>query len=113
MSTRGVNRNDPCPCGSGKKYKKCCLTKPPKGKRSFRAEAPFTIRNLLKERLEQEGIIPEGPFTATDQDFRKEIVIKRKAPDPDAFVGRKAERPTKLPIEIPSSPFISTDISYK
>jgi uncharacterized protein YecA (UPF0149 family) len=20
-----VNRNDPCPCGSGKKYKKCCL----------------------------------------------------------------------------------------
>ena len=23
-----VNRNDPCPCGSGKKYKKCCLKKP-------------------------------------------------------------------------------------
>ncbi len=23
---RGVGRNDPCPCGSGKKYKKCCLT---------------------------------------------------------------------------------------
>jgi hypothetical protein len=22
-----VSRNDPCPCGSGKKYKKCCLTK--------------------------------------------------------------------------------------
>ncbi len=22
---RGVGRNDPCPCGSGKKYKKCCL----------------------------------------------------------------------------------------
>ena len=21
---RGVGRNDPCPCGSGKKYKKCC-----------------------------------------------------------------------------------------
>jgi len=20
-----VNRNDPCPCGSGKKYKHCCL----------------------------------------------------------------------------------------
>ena len=20
-----VNRNDPCPCGSGKKYKKCCI----------------------------------------------------------------------------------------
>ena len=20
-----VNRNEPCPCGSGKKFKKCCL----------------------------------------------------------------------------------------
>ena len=29
MATSGpgapVRRNDPCPCGSGKKYKKCCL----------------------------------------------------------------------------------------
>jgi hypothetical protein len=23
---KDVGRNDPCPCGSGKKYKKCCLT---------------------------------------------------------------------------------------
>jgi len=22
-----VGRNDPCPCGSGKKYKKCCAGK--------------------------------------------------------------------------------------
>ncbi|MGM0198707.1 hypothetical protein IGI68_001377 [Enterococcus sp. DIV1314a] len=22
-----IGRNDPCPCGSGKKYKKCCLGK--------------------------------------------------------------------------------------
>jgi len=25
---RDVGRNDPCPCGSGKKFKKCCLGKP-------------------------------------------------------------------------------------
>jgi uncharacterized protein YecA (UPF0149 family) len=24
---RKVERNDPCPCGSGKKYKHCCLLK--------------------------------------------------------------------------------------
>ena len=24
VSGRKVGRNDPCPCGSGKKYKKCC-----------------------------------------------------------------------------------------
>jgi uncharacterized protein YecA (UPF0149 family) len=23
---RGIGRNDPCPCGSGKKFKKCCLS---------------------------------------------------------------------------------------
>jgi hypothetical protein len=26
-SSKKIGRNDPCPCGSGKKYKKCCLTK--------------------------------------------------------------------------------------
>jgi SWIM/SEC-C metal-binding protein len=24
QSTKKVGRNDPCPCGSGKKFKKCC-----------------------------------------------------------------------------------------
>lgn len=24
QSERTTGRNDPCPCGSGKKYKKCC-----------------------------------------------------------------------------------------
>jgi preprotein translocase subunit SecA len=27
LATGRVGRNDPCPCGSGKKYKKCCLRK--------------------------------------------------------------------------------------
>ena len=27
VNTEKINRNDPCPCGSGKKYKKCCLLK--------------------------------------------------------------------------------------
>jgi ABC-type uncharacterized transport system YnjBCD substrate-binding protein len=25
MNSNKVGRNDPCPCGSGKKFKKCCL----------------------------------------------------------------------------------------
>jgi uncharacterized protein len=37
-----VGRNDPCPCGSGKKYKNCCLQKEQAkgslfGKRKFKA----------------------------------------------------------------------------
>ena len=27
VSTQKTGRNDPCPCGSGRKYKKCCLNK--------------------------------------------------------------------------------------
>ena len=26
-STKKAGPNDPCPCGSGKKYKKCCMQK--------------------------------------------------------------------------------------
>ncbi len=29
-----VGRNDPCPCGSGKKYKKCCNYSPPRNRHS-------------------------------------------------------------------------------
>lgn len=33
-----VGRNDPCPCGSGKKYKNCCSIKSkPASKRGFKA----------------------------------------------------------------------------
>ncbi len=28
-----IGRNDPCPCGSGKKYKQCCLLKADKKKK--------------------------------------------------------------------------------
>jgi hypothetical protein len=44
-------RNDSCPCGSGKKYKKCCLAKDEEAKRATQAKpaalaepAPFTTR---------------------------------------------------------------------
>lgn len=27
VTRRKIGRNDPCPCSSGKKFKKCCLSK--------------------------------------------------------------------------------------
>ncbi len=38
MST--VGRNEPCPCGSGKKYKKCCLAKDERQAAEHRAAPP-------------------------------------------------------------------------
>ena len=37
-----VGRNEPCPCGSGKKYKKCCESK-----------ATFSIEEVQSEELER------------------------------------------------------------
>ena len=36
-----IGRNDPCPCGSGKKYKKCCLGKVPEVASARPPEIPF------------------------------------------------------------------------
>ncbi len=36
---KGIGRNDPCPCGSGKKYKKCCLPKEQQGQEQQRPVA--------------------------------------------------------------------------
>ena len=33
-----IGRNDPCPCGSGKKYKSCCLKNVPVKKSKFTAK---------------------------------------------------------------------------
>ena len=38
-----VGRNDPCPCGSGKKYKKCCLKKDEEARRA-QEEAERAVR---------------------------------------------------------------------
>jgi hypothetical protein len=39
MTGRPVGRNEPCPCGSGKKYKHCCLDKDEAKARTARAKA--------------------------------------------------------------------------
>lgn len=35
--TEKTGRNDPCPCGSGKKYKSCCWGKAQPGRKKFKA----------------------------------------------------------------------------
>jgi hypothetical protein len=40
-----VERNAPCPCGSGKKFKKCCLEKVAAAERNRRAGAHMTAGN--------------------------------------------------------------------
>lgn len=51
QSFKEAKRNDPCPCGSGKKYKKCCMNK---SKNPLSALAPYKL--LYKPRLSTEEV---------------------------------------------------------
>lgn len=42
-----IGRNQPCPCGSGKKYKKCCLDRPRHTTRNF-SELPSRLQEQMK-----------------------------------------------------------------
>jgi uncharacterized protein len=56
-------RNDPCPCGSGKKYKNCCITKEQKGS----APKPLSARKFTAKVLSAPAATPEQ-HAAREQD---------------------------------------------
>jgi tetratricopeptide (TPR) repeat protein len=90
---RKIGRNDPCPCGSGKKYKRCCLEKHEEEARAAAAaareeeapssrslsayyadndEVPDELSNRVIE-LIQEGKLEEAEETCAE--------LKRRFPD--------------------------------
>lgn len=46
-----IGRNDPCPCGSGKKYKDCCITKGDRFLRKMAAKKEKEAKGSLVSRL--------------------------------------------------------------
>jgi len=68
MATPG--RNDPCPCGSGKKFKKCCINKKPR-KQVVVVGSPEPLRGVHydKEKMEFKGITHDGRIIETDVTF--------------------------------------------
>src|SRR5215211_3800859 len=57
-----VGRNDPCPCGSGKKYKKCCLEKDQAAGRA-RLVAPVRLPNPGFETASASNPLLDLPIT--------------------------------------------------
>ena len=55
-----VGRNDPCPCGSGLKYKKCCLGKDMQENRDPGAQYAQRYKIRLKEEADKDGIRKAG-----------------------------------------------------
>ncbi len=54
-----VGRNEPCPCGSGKKYKFCCLNKP---------SSPLDV---IESALEREKCLSEYPYIGEEREQGK------------------------------------------
>lgn len=83
-----VGRNDPCPCGSGKKYKQCCWNKRlPLGKRKFKASViksgPLKQIPDLMERTFGDAVKGEGASMLKDS-LSKFIPKADEMPDIDA-----------------------------
>lgn len=91
---RNVGRNDPCPCGSGKKFKKCCLGKEPPQilapDDSFDMDEPFDADDAFEddglEALDnsEEPIQDYDPliaphaedWLATDEQWRLDLIAR-------------------------------------
>lgn len=72
-----IGRNDPCPCGSGKKYKKCCLSKDEEARRQAarqEQEAPPVVR-------QEQEVSPRSPL-------RQPALAKPPDPRAKAFDAR-------------------------
>lgn len=73
----GSNRNEPCPCGSGKKYKKCCLNQLTKDKAVISSE----LSDVLDKPCWYHG---------TDQSFSAWKLPPPKKPGEDLLVQHTA-----------------------
>jgi protein O-GlcNAc transferase len=65
-------RNEPCPCGSGRKYKQCCLTSPPagrhdRGQHQGEVEAHVRLGNTLQD---------QGRFEEALRCFRRALQLR-------------------------------------
>lgn len=128
MSEKKIGRNDPCPCGSGKKYKNCCLgkTEEPKkvyttgGKRKFKAK-------VIDSSLESHGMFAQSaggiPTAAGNPDalnklrFRSPDHDYRVSPTeiPSASTTEPIEQPssTHQPIQLPQGDFQATTDDFR
>jgi len=132
--TKKVGRNDPCPCGSGKKYKNCHMlidqeTSSAKytasGKRKFKAKvlslqdkslSVFSRSATLPQAAPAPDVMEKLKFRMTSNDFRKKESKKEEKlpfdiPTPESPVETPQERELHLPK--PGEEFKSTSEDFR
>ena len=93
-----VGRNDPCPCGSGKKFKKCCeRTMLGKRFRVTKIEAPKTTQDAPENKAMsgffQKNVTPIAPTKKEKPSSLKEkgVQKKEKESQPNLFEKKDDE----------------------
>lgn len=123
-----IGRNDPCSCGSGKKYKNCCMKKEqeqtaakytPAGKRKFKAKL-ITIENKSADIFSRSASIPpiltssetleRMKFRMTESDFRTEAEEKIAFQFPEATEVPEAR---EMHLPRPEDEFTLTDENFQ
>ncbi|SPF40072.1 SEC-C motif domain protein [Syntrophobacter sp. SbD1] len=66
-----TNRNDPCPCGSGKKYKKCCLSGHEEARKLIPNEQMQQIEGRVKAKEQLEKEIRKGFELIFSQEYER------------------------------------------
>ena len=89
-----ISRNDPCPCGSGKKAKHCCLNKI----KMLKALPPAVREQLIANSiLGQPAFVPQPVPAAVAEQFVAVQAQAAGAASVEAQVG-----PTDAPVDAPS-----------
>ncbi len=73
-----IGRNDPCPCGSGRKYKKCCLQKNEEMVGAMNPEEIRSGAHQKEEKEQKEKRIREGYSLLTRGDHRQAQAFARR-----------------------------------
>lgn len=83
LKTRAVKvgRNDPCPCGSGLKYKKCCLGKEVSGSETIKEMYLRKYNIRIKDKQDIEGIKKAGRLVLDTLDLLEENIKEGMATD--------------------------------
>lgn len=76
MAGKKINRNDKCPCGSGKKYKKCCIGSPPPSKSTNSSEESHPLstfnRKFLIDSISNAFCLPQNH----GKNIRLELIMR-------------------------------------
>lgn len=114
--TKKAGRNDPCPCGSGKKHKQCCLlqAEEPKklytsdGKRKFKArvlESGGAMLSSTGSTIEQGAL----RFLQADYDYR----VSNPTPLPPVSSKSLVQPKTSEPTASPNADFHPTSEDFR